>query len=58
MKERFGDRLELEVYTTDSPEALPYNFRSPTHVLFEGEFIPLTTALDKEKLATYLAQRV
>ncbi len=58
MKEVFGDKLELHIYTTDSPEALKYNFRSSTNVLFEGELLPLPTALDAGKLQEFLTEKL
>lgn len=47
MKKKYGDRLELKIYTTDSKEAEPYNFRSSTNVLFDKEYVPVDIATDK-----------
>lgn len=58
MKEKYGDRLELKIYTTDSIEAMPYKFRSATNVLFEKTMVPLDIALDKNKMDSFLFSRL
>lgn len=58
MKERYGDRLELKILTTDAEEAKPYNFRSATNVLFNDQFVPLDMATDRDKLDTYLSEKI
>jgi hypothetical protein len=58
MKQKYGDRLKVDIFTLDSPQALQYSFRSATNVLFEGELLPLTVALEKEKLDEFLADRL
>jgi hypothetical protein len=57
MKEEFGDKLTVDIFTLDSPEALNYTFKSSTNVLFEGEKVPLGVALDKVKLTEFIAQK-
>jgi len=58
MDERFGDKLEVGIHTLDSEEARGYTFKSSTNVLFENEWLSLETALDKEKMAEFLSQRL
>jgi hypothetical protein len=58
MKEKFLDKLHLKIYTTDSPEALPYNFRSSTNVLLEKEYVPVDIATDPEKMSAFLASKL
>jgi len=58
MKTKFGDKLNLKIYTTDSMEALPYQFRSSTNVLFEKELVPLDIALDTHKMDAYLTSKL
>jgi len=58
MKEKYGDRLELRIYTTDSIEAMPYKFRSATNVLFKKELVPLDIALDKNKMDVFLSSKL
>ncbi len=48
----------LSIHTTDSPEAMKYNFMSSTNVLFEEKMIPLDTALDAGKLQDYLSEKL
>ncbi len=54
MKNRFGEKITLNIYTTDSSEALQYKFKSSTNVLFEGDLVPLDTALDIKKMEIFL----
>ena len=58
MKNIFGEKLNLEIYTTDSKEALKHNFRSATNVLFDGDLIPLEIALDQQKMKGFLSERI
>ncbi|MBA2883127.1 hypothetical protein HNR65_003488 [Desulfosalsimonas propionicica] len=58
MQEKFGDKLETRIHTLDSEEAKQYTFKSPTHVLFENEWVPLKVALDKTKMEAFLNERL
>jgi hypothetical protein len=58
MKEMFGEKINLSIYTTDSEEARKYDFRSSTNVLFEGEMMPLEIVLDKNKMKTFLSDKL
>jgi len=58
IKAIFGEKINLSIYTTDSEEARKYDFRSSTNVLFEGEMIPLETALDKNKMEDFLSEKL
>lgn len=58
MEERFGDRLAVRIHTMDSEEAKGYTFKSSTNVLFENEWVPLETVLDKDKMADFLSQKL
>lgn len=58
MKAKFGDKLDLKIHTTDSAEALPYNFRSSTNVLFEKEYVPIDIAIDIHKMDIYLSSKL
>lgn len=58
MKAKFGDRLDLKIYTTDSAEALPYQFRSSTNVLFEKEYVPIDIATDIHKMDAFLSSKL
>ena len=57
MKEKYGDRLDVKIYTTDSVEAIPYQFRSSTNVLFEKEFVPVDVATDKSRMDAFLSSK-
>ena len=58
MKDKYGDKLELQIYTTDSKEAEPYHFKSSTNVLFQKELVPVETATDREKMVAFLSSKL
>ncbi len=58
MKNTFGEKIDLNIYTTDSEEAKKYDFRSSTNVMFKGEMIPLETALDAGKMKDFLSEQL
>jgi len=58
MKNMFGEKITLSMYTTDSEEAKKYDFRSSTNVLFDGEPIPLEIFLDKQKMTNLLSDKL
>ncbi|MDD5205162.1 MAG: hypothetical protein PHS17_07055 [Desulfobacterales bacterium] len=58
MKEKYGDKLALQIYTTDSKEAEPYHFRGSTNVLFQKELLPLDIATDTTKMAAFLSSKL
>ena len=58
MKQRYGDRLELHIYTTDSKEAEPYQFRSSTNVLLDDELIAVEVATDMERMDALLSSKL
>jgi hypothetical protein len=57
MKKKYGKKLELKIYTTDSEEAKPFNFKSSTNVLFQKEPVPIEIATDS-KMEVFLSQKV
>ena len=58
MKNMFGEKINLSIYTTDSEEARKYDFRSSTNVLFEDDLIPLEISLDKQKMKDFLLEKL
>ena len=58
MKKKYGDKLELKIYTTDSEEAKPYNFKSSTNVLFQKESVPIDIATDLQKMDAFLSGKL
>lgn len=58
MKIKYGDKLNLKIHTTDSAEALEYQFRSSTNVIFRKEHVPLDIALDVHKMDAYLSSKL
>ncbi|MBN1470721.1 MAG: hypothetical protein JW925_03005 [Syntrophaceae bacterium] len=58
MKAKFGNILHLKIFTTDSAEALQYQFRSSTNVLFEKAYVPIDVATDTDKMDAYLSSRL
>jgi len=58
MKKKYGEKLELKTYLTDSEEAKPYNFKSSTNVLFQKELVPIEIATDSNKMDAFLSQKL
>ena len=58
MKGKYGDRLDLKIYTTDSKEAKGYEFKSATNVLFQNEFVPLDIALESKRMDAFLSEKL
>jgi hypothetical protein len=58
MKKKYGKKLKLKIYTTDSEEAKPHNFKSSTNVLFQKEPIPIDIATDLKKMEVFLSQKL
>ena len=54
MKEKFSDKLDLEIHTTNSEAAEGYVFRSSTTVFVDDEQVPIQTALDSTAMENYL----
>ena len=50
--------MTVRIHTMDSEEAKGYTFKSSTNVCFENEWVPLETALDKDKMADFLSQKL
>jgi len=58
MKKKYGNKLELKIHTTDSPEAMHHNFKSSTNFIFQKEFIPIEIATDSKKMDVFLSQKL
>jgi len=58
MKKLFGEKLELNIYRTDSEQALKYDFKSSTNVLLDQELIPLEIATDKSRMKDFLSKKL
>jgi hypothetical protein len=58
MKAKYGERLDLKIYKTDSAETLPYQFRSSTNVLFEKEHVPIDIATDIHKMNAFFSSKL
>ena len=58
MKEKYSILLELKIYTTHSKEAVAYDFKSATNVVFEKEMVPVDIATDRNKMDAFLASRL
>ena len=58
MKIKYGEKLDLKIYTTDSEEAKPINFKSSTNLLFQNESVPIDIATDSQKMNVFLAGKL
>ena len=55
MKEKFDDRINLNIYTNDSEEAKGYTILSSTNVYVNDQLVSPEIALDKKRMLEYLA---
>ena len=58
MKKKYGEKLELRIYTTDSEEAKPFDFKSSTNVLFQRQPVPIDIATDSQKMDVFLSGKL
>lgn len=58
MKKLFGEKLNMNFYTTDSEQAAKYNFKSSTNVLLNEEPVPLEVATDKSRMKDFLSKKL
>ncbi|HOE32478.1 MAG TPA: hypothetical protein PK842_06680 [Smithella sp.] len=58
MKTKFETILDVKIYTIDAVEALPYNFRSSTNVIFDNEHVHVDIATDAQKMHAFLSSRL
>ena len=58
MKKKYGKKLELKIYTTDSEEAKPFDFKSSTNVLFQRQPVPIDIATDSQKMDVFLSGKL
>jgi len=58
MKKKYGKKLDLKIYTIDSEEAKPYNFKSSTNVLFQKELVPIDIATNSPKMDVFLSRKL
>ena len=54
MKEKFGERLDLNIYTNVAKEAESYVLKASTTVFVNHECAPLDIATSKEKMEEFL----
>lgn len=58
MEEKFGDKVDVHIYTTDSEEAKPFNFRSATNVLVDKEIISIDVATNEKAMEEFLTAKM
>lgn len=60
MKEKFGEKLDVKIYTLDSKEAKPYflEFKGSANVRLNDEWVPLGVATDKSQMETFLSEKL
>lgn len=58
MKDKYGDKMTVKIYTIDSKEAEPYHFKSSTNVLFENKIVPVDIATDKNRMEAFLSSKL
>ena len=58
VEEKFGEGIDLKIYTNDSPEAMKYSIKSATSVFVNGEPVPLETALSQEGMDEFIKKQM
>ena len=58
IEEKFGEGVDLKIYTNDSGEAMKYSIKSATSVFVNGELVPLETALSQEGMEEFIKKQV
>jgi len=58
MKEKFGEELDLNIYTHDSEEAKPYDLKASTTAFVDQEWIPLDTVTSNERMEEFLNKHI
>ena len=56
MKEKFGDKIELNIYLNDDEEAKNYQLFSSTNVFVEDQLVSREIALDEKKMSEFLTE--
>ncbi len=56
MKDKFGERLDVKIFTLDSEEAKHYahGLRGSTNVLLDNQWVPLDVGIDRGKMEDFL----
>ena len=58
MKKKFDGALNVHIHTIDSEAAKGYTFKSSTNVLLSDEWVPLDVATDREKMESFLSDKL
>lgn len=58
MKEQFGEKIDMHIYSTDSEEAKKYDLRSSTNVFVNDKWVPLDIAMSQERMREYLEEKI
>ena len=60
MKQRFGEKLDVQIYTMASEEARDYlqDFMGATNVFLDKVRLPLPVVIDREKMEEFLTQKL
>jgi len=58
MKKKFGEDLDLNIYTNDSKEAGSYDLKASTTVFVDKEWIPLDVVTSNERTEEFLNKHI
>lgn len=56
IKEKFSDKIDLNIFLNDSEEAKEYTLLSSTNVFINNQLISRQIALDAKEMEKYLAK--
>ena len=54
MKKKFGEKIEVNIFTNDSEQAKAYKLKASTTVFVNQEQVPLDIATSEEKMENFL----
>jgi len=54
MKKKFGEKIEVNIFTNDSEQAKAYKLKASTTVFVNQEQISLKTAMSEEEMEKFL----
>lgn len=58
MKNKFADKIDLEIHTTDSEAAKGYVFKGSTTVFLDNKEVPLQAATNAAAMDDYLQKHL
>ena len=58
VEEKFGEAIDLKIYTNDTVEAMKYRIKSANSVFVNGELVPPGIALSQESMEEFIKKQM